>query len=202
VRVALEPFGDAAWRARLPQGADGRAVLEALRSLPHVVDAVVSEHHALVTFQPGADPHGVIGAIDRALSVTPPAIAAREHVVLVRYGGEDLEEVARTTMMSPDEFVALHADRAYVVALIGFLPGFAYLRGLDPRIVVQRRASPRARIAPLSIGVAGPYTGVYPFASPGGWNLVGVAVGFMPFDVRAGAKLALGDRVTFVRERS
>jgi UPF0271 protein len=86
--------------------------------------------------------------------------------------------------------------------LIGFLPGFAYLRGLDPRIVVPRRPSPRARIAPLSTGVAGPYTGVYPFASPGGWNIVGVAVGFTPFDARSGAKLALGDRVLFVRERS
>jgi UPF0271 protein len=202
VRVALEPFGDAAWRARLPEGADGRAVLEALRSLPHVVDAVVSERHALVTFHPGAAPDGVTGALERALSMTTTPSAAREHVVLVHYGGEDLEEVARTTMMSPDEFVARHVDRTYVVALIGFLPGFAYLRGLDPRIIVPRRASPRTRIAPLSIGVAGPYTGVYPFASPGGWNLVGVAVGFEPFDAQAGAKLALGDRVTFVRERS
>jgi UPF0271 protein len=202
VHIALEPFGDEAWRARLPEGANGRAVLDALRSLAHVVDAVVSEHHALVTLRAGACPEGVAGAVERALSVTTMPSAAREHVVFARYGGEDLEEVARTTMMAPEQFVALHADRAYEVALIGFLPGFAYLRGLDPRIVVPRRASPRARIAPLSIAVAGPYTGVYPFASPGGWNLVGVAVGFTPFDARTGARLALGDRVTFVRERS
>jgi UPF0271 protein len=118
----------------------------------------------------------------------------------VRYGGPDLEELAHAAGIPPAEVISLHADRTYVVAAIGFLPGFAYLRGLDTRLVMARRRSPRPRIAALSVGVAGPYTGVYPFASPGGWNIIGVAVGFSPFDVRVGAALALGDRVAFVRE--
>jgi 5-oxoprolinase (ATP-hydrolysing) subunit A len=192
-------FGDSALRARLPEGADGRAVLEALRTLPRVVDVVVSERHAVVTFDAAAPPEGVEEAIERALSMGTSASAPRMHVVRVRYDGPDLEELARGAGLSREEVIALHADRTYVVALIGFLPGFAYLRGLDPRLGAPRRASPRPRIDALSVGVAGPYTGVYPFASPGGWNLVGVAEGFSPFDVRAGAALALGDRVIFER---
>jgi UPF0271 protein len=203
VRVGLEPFGDAALRARLPEGANGRAVLDALRALPQVVDVVVSERHALVTFDPAARPEGVEAAVERALSATTKAASPREHAVRVRYDGPDLEEVARRLTLPPEEVVALHADRAYVVAAIGFLPGFAYLRGLDPRLIVARRPSPRPRVEPLSVGIAGPYTGVYPFASPGGWNIVGVAVDFLPFGVAvgaAGARIGLGDRVIFVRE--
>jgi UPF0271 protein len=198
--IALEPFGDAAWRVRLPEGADGRAVLDALRALPRVVDAVVCERHALVTFHTNAPPGGVEAAIERATSTAAGSRIPLDHSIRVRYGGPDLAEVAAEVGMSTEEVVALHANRTYTVAVMGFMPGFAYLRGLDSRLLVARRANPRPRIAPLSVGVAGPYTGVYPFASPGGWNLLGIAVGFVPFDARAGATLALGDRVHFVPE--
>jgi UPF0271 protein len=203
VGVALQPFGDRAWRASLPEGASCRAVLDALRAVPRVVDAVVTERHAIVTFDPDATaPEGVSEAIERALSEPTTASDPREHVVRVRYGGSDLDEVAERAGLSAADVIALHAGRSYVVTVIGFLPGFAYLRGLDARLVVPRRTTPRARIAELSVGVAGPYTGVYPFASPGGWNIIGVAVEFSPFDPRSGAALALGDRVRFVREGS
>jgi UPF0271 protein len=197
----LEPFGDAAWRARLPEAGSRRAVLAALRALPRVVDAVVSEHHALVTFAPDDPPAGVAEAIERALAAPEGStVPVQEHTVHVRYDGPDLDEVARTAGVTPDEVCALHAGRVYEVSVVGFLPGFAYLRGLDPRLVVARRPSPRPRVPALSVAVAGPYTGVYPFASPGGWNLLGTAVGFVPFDAARGALLALGDRVRFVRE--
>jgi UPF0271 protein len=201
VRVALEPFGDAAWRARLPEAGSRRAVLAALRAVPRVLDAVVSEDHALVTFAPDAPPEGIADAIERALAAPDPSAAsAREHTVRVRYDGLDLEEVGRAAGVSPGAVAELHAGRVYEVAVVGFQPGFAYLRGLDPRLVVARRASPRPRVPALSVAVAGPYTGVYPFASPGGWNLLGTAVGFAPFDAARGALLAVGDRVRFVRE--
>jgi 5-oxoprolinase (ATP-hydrolysing) subunit A len=202
VRVLLERFGDAALRARLPEGADTRSLLEELRALPHVVDAVVTERHALIAFDPGLPPVDVADAIARALSEPSPATAPSEHRIHVRYDGEDLDEVAATTRLSRGDVIALHTAPEYVVAALGFMPGFAYLRGIDSRLVVPRRQRPRSLIEPLSVGVAGPYTGVYPFASPGGWNLVGVAVGFAPFDPRSGATLALGDRVRFVRVAS
>jgi KipI family sensor histidine kinase inhibitor len=191
--IALRPFGDAAWRASLPEGANSRAVLDALRAVPRVVDAIVTERHAVVTFDAGAAaPDGVSAAIERALSATSTESTPREHIVRVRYGPPDLEELARRAGMSPADVIALHANRSYVVAIIGFLPGFAYLRGLDPRLVAPRRATPRPRIEALSVGVAGPYTGVYPLSSPGGWNIIGTALAFSPFDVRSGAALALG----------
>jgi UPF0271 protein len=199
VSIAIEPFGDCAWRARLPEGANSRAVLDALRSLPGVVDAVVSERHALVAVTRATPPEGIEDAIERGLGAKMAADSARLHVVLVRYDGEDLDDVARIASLQQREVIALHAERTYVVASIGFLPGFAYLRGLEPRIIVPRRSAPRTRIAPLSIGIGGPYTGVYPFASPGGWHIIGHAVGFTPFDAQDGARLALGDHVAFTR---
>ncbi len=198
--VALAPFGDGAWRARLPEDANPRAVLDALRAVPHVLDAVVTEQHALVVLEPDAPPDAMRESIERAVSATAAAAPPRDHLVRVRYGGEDLDEVAARAGITPADVVSLHANRTYTVALVGFLPGFAYLRGIDSRLVVPRRASPRPRIAALSVGVAGPYTGVYPFASPGGWNIIGTAVGFSPFDVRSGATLAIGDRVRFAPE--
>jgi UPF0271 protein len=208
VTVALEPFGDTAWRARLPEGSDGagrRVLLEALRALPGVLDVVVAERHALVVLAPDASLDGTREAIARVLARAPPSgpdeptrPELREHRVLVRYDGADLAEVASAAGMSEAEVVAIHAGTAYEVAAMGFLPGFAYLRALDPRLVLPRRATPRPRVPALSVAIAGPYTGVYPFASPGGWHLLGTAVGFTPFDARTGAAMALGDRVRFV----
>ena len=195
----LEPFGDAAWRVTLTPDGDRRALLGRLRRVPGVLDAVVTEEHALVTFDPNSPASGdaVRAAIDAPSASEPPAEAPREHVIRARYDGPDLEAVASLSGLSPAEVVRVHAGATYVVAAMGFQPGFGYLRGLDPRLQVPRRATPRPRVPALSLAIAGPYAGIYPFASPGGWNLLGHVVGFTPFDARAGAALALGDVVRF-----
>ena len=206
--VVLEPFGDRAWRARVPEGGDGasrRVLFEALRALPDVVDVVLSEHHALVVLAGGASMHEAREAIARTVARAPTSDATtspqlREHRVRVRYDGADLAEVALAAGLSPAEVVAIHTGTAYEVAVVGFLPGFAYLRELEPRLVLPRRPTPRTRVPPLSVAIAGPYAGVYPFASPGGWHLLGTAVGFVPFDPQTGAAMALGDRVRFVAD--
>lgn len=197
--MTLEPFGDGAWRLTLAPEVHARPLLDALREVPRVVDAVVAEEHALVTFDPASPPSRaqVEDAVARACAASAKPELGREHVVRVRYDGADMKEVARATGLTVHDVAALHAASSYAVAAIGFLPGFAYLRGLDARLVLPRRTSPRARVPALALGIAGPYTGVYPFASPGGWHLVGTAVGFLPFDARSGAALALGDRVRF-----
>jgi KipI family sensor histidine kinase inhibitor len=100
--------------------------------------------------------------------------------------------------MARAEVVAAHSAPTYVVVTLGFQPGFAYLRGIDPRLVLPRRATPRPRVPALSVAIAGPYAGVYPFESPGGWHLLGTAIDFVPFDPEHGAALAVGDRVRFV----
>jgi UPF0271 protein len=202
VITGIEPFGDAAFRLRRAAGGNARGLLEALRRVPGVVDAVVTEEHALVTFEPAVPPsrESLAAALEVGLATPDDSDTRPGHVVTVRYDGVDLEHVARTVGMTTGEVVAAHAAATYRVAILGFLPGFAYLRGLDPRLVIPRRDAPRPRVPALSLGIAGPYTGIYPFASPGGWNLLGVVVGFTPFDERSGARLQLGDRVRFTPE--
>ena len=196
--ISVERFGDAALRIRLPDSAPGPAVLDALRAHPGVRDAVVCERHALVVFDPASPPSGVAEAVARALDASPSAAEPREHTVRVRYDGDDLDEVAARSGLGRERIAALHASARYVVAAVGFLPGFAYLRGIDPRLVLPRRATPRPRVPALSVAIAGPYAGVYPFESPGGWHLLGTAIDFVPFDPEHGAALAVGDRVRFV----
>jgi biotin-dependent carboxylase-like uncharacterized protein len=122
--------------------------------------------------------------------------------VPVEYGGDagpDLETLAAGAGMSAADVVARHAGRAYRVFMIGFLPGFAYLGPVDEAIAAPRHASPRLRVAPGSVGIAGRQTGIYPMPSPGGWQIVGRTT-VRPFDAgRAAPSLfAPGDRVRFV----
>ncbi|WP_042122072.1 5-oxoprolinase subunit PxpB [Paenibacillus senegalensis] len=94
----------------------------------------------------------------------------------VCYGGEygpDLLEVASYHGLTADEVIRLHSEAAYRVYLIGFLPGFAYMGGLPAELHTPRLATPRKEIAAGSVGIAGAQTGIYPLASPGGWQLIG-----------------------------
>ena len=101
---------------------------------------------------------------------------ARTVEVPVCYGGEcgpDIGEVAASHGMNREEVIALHLGGSYVVQAIGFAPGFGYLGGLDARIHTPRRATPRTLVHAGSVGIGGVLTAVYPFASPGGWNIIG-----------------------------
>jgi len=120
----------------------------------------------------------------------------------VWYDGPDLAGVAAATGLSVNEVIARHSDPEYRVALLGFVPGFAYLGPIDPALVLPRRPSPRARVPAGSIAIAGNQTGIYPAETPGGWHLIGrtAAVLFDPAREPA-ALLAVGDRVRFRPER-
>ena len=91
----------------------------------------------------------------------------------VHYDGEDLDDVAHQTGLTPAQIVARHCAPVYTVAFCGFAPGFGYLTGLDDALWLPRRATPRTRVPAGSVAVADRYTAVYPQASPGGWNLIG-----------------------------
>lgn len=106
----------------------------------------------------------------------PPAGLLEPAVIPVRYGGEcgpDLDAIAAEAGMDAEATVAVHAGGEYRVAMLGFAPGFPYLRGLDPRLTVPRRATPRVRVAAGSVGIGGAQTGIYPRQGPGGWNIIG-----------------------------
>jgi len=193
----VEPFGDAAWRIARPAGVPGAALFAALRAWAGVVDVVVAERHVLVTFDPARPPADPAPALAEAARLADAPAAARRHVVRVRYDGEDLAAVAAATGLTVAETIAAHAAADYEVTMIGFLPGFAYLGGLDERLVLPRRSAPRPRVPAGAVAIAGPYAGVYPLASPGGWHILGAAIDFRPFSAETGAVLAVGDRVRF-----
>lgn len=94
----------------------------------------------------------------------------------VCYGGEygpDIQTVADHAGLSVDEVIAIHSSKDYLIDMLGFLPGFAYLGGLDKRIHTPRLATPRTLIEAGSVGIGGAQTGIYPLPSPGGWQIIG-----------------------------
>ncbi len=94
----------------------------------------------------------------------------------VCYGGEfgaDLATVAQHSGLSEEEVIALHSGHDYLIDMLGFLPGFAYLGGLDERLHTPRLAVPRTRLEAGSVGIGGAQTGIYPLPSPGGWQIIG-----------------------------
>jgi inhibitor of KinA len=119
--------------------------------------------------------------------------------ISVVYDGMDLIDVAQVNGLSVDEVVKLHSGQVYEVVTLGFVPGFPFLRGLHERLATPRRAEPRKVVPAGSVGIAGGQTGVYPMATPGGWNLIGRtdAVLFNA-DREVPSLLAAGDRVRFV----
>lgn len=91
----------------------------------------------------------------------------------VIYDGADLAEVAEITGLSVAEVIDRHCRASYRVAFTGFAPGFGYLSGGDPVLVVPRRSTPRTRVPAGAVGLAGEFTGVYPRPGPGGWQIIG-----------------------------
>jgi KipI family sensor histidine kinase inhibitor len=130
---------------------------------------------------------------------TAPA-AATTIEIPVRYDGPDLLSVAAAAGLSAAEVIALHGDATYVAAFTGFAPGFAYLTGLDPRLVLPRRSTPRPSVPAGSLAIADVYTAVYPSQSPGGWHLIGTTDADL-FDPTRNppALISPGTRVKFVR---
>lgn len=119
----------------------------------------------------------------------------------VCYGGElgpDLPEVAAAHGLSEQEVIEIHASADYLVYMLGFAPGFAYLGGLPQRIATPRRQTPRLSIPAGTVGIAGDQTGVYPIATPGGWQLIGKTPEplFLP-DATPPTLLRAGDIVRF-----
>jgi KipI family sensor histidine kinase inhibitor len=140
-------------------------------------------------------------ASELAASEVPPAPPrARDAIELpVRYDGPDLAEVAAHWGVPEQEVARIHTATEFTVAFCGFAPGFGYLTGLPPRYDVPRRATPRTAVPAGSVALAGPYTGVYPRSSPGGWQLIGTTDAVLWDHARVpAALLSPGTRVRFV----
>jgi inhibitor of KinA len=145
------------------------------------------------------------GALARSKTVAP--VAPRDVEIPVCYGGDfapDLADVCALHGLTAAQAIALHTSSEYRVQFLGFVPGFAYLGGLPEALATPRLATPRRSVPAGSVGIAGGQTAVYPFATPGGWRLIG-RTPLRIFRAENGScALAIGDRVRFVaisRER-
>jgi KipI family sensor histidine kinase inhibitor len=144
--------------------------------LPGLIDVVPAARTVVVLYEDGHHPG--LSAVAEAVTVEGPAAngqadAAPVLEIPVVYDGVDLSAVAGLLGISRDELVSRHSAREYVAAFCGFVPGFAYLTGLDEGLMVPRLASPRVRVPAGSVAIAEQYTAVYPRSSPGGWRLIG-----------------------------
>jgi KipI family sensor histidine kinase inhibitor len=179
--------GDAALLIELPGGLDrgtsARAVALARgvgeRCGDRLLDVVVGYCSVTLYFDPLAvDPAGLEAEV-LAVAASLPSGAAGEGRLLdvpVCYGGEygpDLADVAAHAQVSEEDVVTMHARVTYRVYMVGFIPGFAYMASVDPRIALPRRATPRERVPPGSVAIAAGQTGIYPMETPGGWHLIG-----------------------------
>lgn len=179
------------------------ALLDALRSDPvdGIEELVPAARTLLVRFRPEMCSRARLIELLRARQGGAVARAAEGELVEipVHYDGEDLAEVADYLHLTPADVVRRHAGSIYTVAFTGFAPGFAYLAGGDPLLDVPRRKTPRTRIPAGAVGLAGVFSGVYPQASPGGWQIIGTTpLAMWDLSRQPPALLQPGQRVRFV----
>ncbi len=190
----------------LPAHERVRQLLSMLQSKP--VPGVRNLHPAycslLVDFDPLRLKHEELEAILRSYLdelEAPRPLNIRELELPTCYGeefGPDLDEVAALHGMTPAQVVELHSSVTYVVYFLGFVPGFAYLGDLPRELATPRLDTPRRTTPPGSVGIAGNQTGVYPFATPGGWRLIGrTPVALFSANRESMSFLSIGDRVRF-----
>lgn len=178
-----------------------------LREYPNVAEVIPGMNNiTLLLSVPQADPVEALEKLQQWWEESESAQPEVRHIdIPVIYGGAegpDLEEVARLHNLTARQTVELHSSAEYVVYFLGFQPGFGYLGGLPEALHTPRRAVPRVKVPQRSVGIGGSHTGVYPLASPGGWQIIGNTP-LALFDPQASSSTLLrpGDSVRFVPQK-
>lgn len=209
-------YGDVISSELARRAQSAASALEAA-GLPWLVEAVPTYRSTLAVIRVGqVEPAEAMAAVAKVIDTEPaPGLASppgasskggRLVEIPVVYGGEegpDLEFVAEHAGLTVEEVIAIHTAPVYEVQMIGFMLGFPYLAGMDPRIAAPRLTTPRTVIPPGSVGIAGNQTGVYPLASPGGWRIIG-RTQLVLADPTADPPCLLraGDKVKFVQVKA
>lgn len=149
--------------------------------IPGILEMVPSYRALMVQYDPMLISYQQLTERIIELNQTLQAGSSVQSKKLIRlipccYGGEygeDLKGMETITGFSQEEIIRIHAGMDYKIYMLGFLPGFVYLGGMDERIAAPRLDTPRTAIPAGSVGIGGKQTGVYPIASPGGWRLIG-----------------------------
>lgn len=197
--MRLLPAGAHAVLVEVESTAQATALYAAARAADVAVADLVPA--ALTVLFDGVADLGAVHRFLAAVDLSMPAEARLGPIVEVptTYDGADVVEVARLWQMTTTEVKATHTATEFTVAFCGFAPGFAYCTGLPDSLAVPRLDTPRTRVPAGSVALAGPFTGVYPTASPGGWRLLG-RTDLRLWDPAADppATLAPGTRVRFL----
>lgn len=196
------------FEARIDPAINARAVALATAlmtaRLPGVRDVLPTYASVAIHFDPlRADLAAILAAIERHADAATDEVVGRPPIeVPVCYGGTlgpDLGEVAAFGGCTAEDVIERHSSRTYQVYMVGFIPGFAYLGIVDPRIAMPRRAEPRQAVEAGSVGIADQQTGVYPIRTPGGWRIVGrTPLRIFDQNRESPSLLGPGDRVRFL----
>ena len=211
--VRVLAAGDSAWLIELPERIDPAVNSRAIRiaaavqaaALP-VSDIVVGYRSVMVYVDPLAEDSHAMEQRLRELAINTAddaSISGPLVDVPVCYDGPygpDLEDIAAFGQCGVEEVIARHLSLEYRVFVVGFVPGFAYMAPVDPKIAAPRRPSPRLRVPAGSVAVAAGQTGIYPAETPGGWSLIGRCP-IKPYDPDRAEPFLFhpGDRVRFRR---
>ena len=211
--VRILPAGDSAWSIELPERIDETVNRHAIQiakavegaDLP-VTDIVVGYRSVMVYIDPldgrAQNVERELREIVAEVPQTDAAAGALVDVPVCYDGlfGPDLTDVAAFGNCEVEEVIARHLAVTYRVFVVGFVPGFAYMASVDPRIAAPRRTSPRLRVPAGSVAVAAGQTGIYPAETPGGWSLIGRCP-VRPYDPDRAEPFLFhpGDRVRFHR---
>ncbi|AEK73956.1 allophanate hydrolase subunit 1 [Thermococcus sp. 4557] len=185
MKPTIKPLGDSALLVSFGEVIDEEvnarvhAIADAVEraDFEWVVEAVPAYSTVYVFYDPlKASFSEVKAAIEPLLQVPPESFKGRLVEIPVVYGGQygpDIGFVAEHNGLTVDDVIEIHSKPTYRVYFLGFLPGFAYLGGMDERIATPRLEKPRLKVPAGSVGIAGKQTGIYPLESPGGWRLIG-----------------------------
>lgn len=167
-----------------------------------VTECVPAYASLLITHRGGSKVSAAIRETVYGFNSEPfDSIDGRLHELPVCYGGNlgpDLDAVSRHCELSPEQVIDLHTHQEYLIYFLGYRPGFGFMGQTDARLEVPRLTSPRSRVPPGSVGLAGRQTGIYPNAAPGGWQLIGSCpLPLLSADPKELTRLRAGDRVRF-----
>ena len=174
----IRPFGDQGFLVDVADAAEAQALARRLVGRAPFIDVAPGLDSVLAVFDPAITPP------ERARNVLlevqqedkTRTVNGVHRTLCVNYGGDfgpDLGAIAAASGLSPEALIAAHESVRYTVAMIGFTPGFAYLEGPPPPWRAERLAEPRARVPAGSVGLVGPWCGVYALDGPGGWPIIG-----------------------------
>lgn len=172
----------------------------ATKNIVGIWDIIPSYHSLLVSFDQRLTNHQQVeDELLDILSNQPSSERGRTWEIPVHYDGEDLSYVCDQLKMSKAKLIAEHSKPLYNVYFIGFLPGFLYLGDLPDQLAISRRKTPRAKVPKGAVAIGGAQTGIYPSASPGGWQLIGrTEMEWFDLDFNPPSKIKAGDIIKFI----